>query len=42
MSRSIAEFQPEELPAPVCDYCGFEIKELDQDCVAVDEGVCYP
>lgn len=42
MSRSDAGFRAEQLPAPICDVCGCEIKETDQDCVAVDEGVCMP
>ena len=26
----------------VCDFCGFEIEEIGQDCPALDEGVCRP
>jgi hypothetical protein len=42
MRRSASSFDPEELPAPICELCGFEIEEFDQDCVALDEGVCSP
>jgi hypothetical protein len=42
MSRSTSDFDPSELPPPVCDTCGCVIEELDQDCVARDEGVCAP
>ena len=26
----------------VCDFCGFEIEEIDQECPALDKGVCWP
>jgi hypothetical protein len=28
--------------APICDYCGCYIVEGDQDCPALDDGVCFP
>jgi hypothetical protein len=30
----------EALPAPVCEFCGTEIVEDDQRCVALDDGRC--
>ncbi|MEF8782701.1 MAG: hypothetical protein V5A54_06380 [Haloarculaceae archaeon] len=42
MSRSTSGISTEQLPTPICDVCGCEIEEMDQDCVAVDEGVCVP
>lgn len=42
MSRSTSSFDPEKLPDPICEFCGFPIEEVDQDCVALDEGVCSP
>jgi predicted Zn-ribbon and HTH transcriptional regulator len=32
----------EELPPPVCNFCGFEIEEREQDCPALDDGRCRP
>jgi len=26
----------------VCDYCGFEIEVVRQDCPALDDGRCRP
>jgi len=26
----------------VCDFCGFEIEEFDQQCPALDDGRCRP
>jgi len=26
----------------VCDFCGFEIEEVDQQCPALDDGRCRP
>lgn len=37
--------QLEPVPAdePICcEYCGLEIEEDGQDCMALDEGVCRP
>lgn len=43
MSRyAIPDYDEVELPDPVCRYCGCAIEEVDQDCVALDEGVCSP
>jgi len=32
----------DQLPLPVCNFCGFEIEERDQDCPALDDGRCRP
>jgi hypothetical protein len=40
VSRSAPSFDPSDLPAPICDTCGFPIVEADQECPARDEGVC--
>lgn len=42
MSDAPLQFDPDELPPPVCDSCGFPILETDQRCVARDAGVCSP
>ncbi|MHB9287376.1 hypothetical protein ACKVMT_10100 [Halobacteriales archaeon Cl-PHB] len=42
MSRAAVDFDPSELPPPVCDYCGEEITDTDQVCTARPEGVCAP
>ena len=26
----------------VCDFCGFEIEEVDQECPALEDGRCRP
>jgi hypothetical protein len=36
------EVNPDELPLPVCNFCGFEIEEREQDCPALDNGRCRP
>ena len=36
------DFDHAELPAPICRYCGFEIEEPDQPCMALENGVCAP
>lgn len=33
---------PEDLPDPICEYCGFPIEEDGQRCVALDDGECAP
>lgn len=42
MSLELQEFDPAELPAPICEACGEPIEEMDPDCPARDEGVCAP
>jgi hypothetical protein len=32
----------DELPPPVCDYCGSEIEDRGQQCPALDSGECRP
>lgn len=27
---------------PICEFCGFEIEHPEQECAALDEGVCRP
>jgi len=39
---SSIQFDGSNLPAPICRYCGFAIEEPDQDCVALENGVCAP
>ena len=29
-------------PLLVCEFCGFPIEESDQECAALDEGICAP
>ncbi|MFC7074228.1 hypothetical protein ACFQJ7_05890 [Halovenus rubra] len=42
MSRATTDFDPSELPPPICRYCGYEIREQDQTCTALEDGVCSP
>jgi hypothetical protein len=40
---AVAPDQTSVLDEPlICDFCGFEIEEVDQECPARDEGVCAP
>lgn len=32
----------DDLPPPICEYCGFTIEERGQKCPALDDGVCEP
>jgi hypothetical protein len=32
----------EDLPNPICDYCGGEIAEDEQECPALEDGRCAP
>lgn len=36
------DFDPAELPPPICRFCGDTIDEHEQDCAARAEGVCRP
>jgi rubrerythrin len=42
--RSRPALDVADLPAPICDYCGFTIDDDDdpQDCPARDHGRCFP
>jgi len=42
MSRTTGRFDPSELSPQICELCGCEITQADQECVAVDEGVSVP
>lgn len=39
---SLETFDPEDLPDPVCDLCGYPIEDDDQGCPALDDGRCSP
>jgi len=28
--------------SPICEFCGLEITEVDQQCPALDDGRCHP
>lgn len=32
----------EDLPDPICEYCGMPIEERGQKCPALDDGQCAP
>lgn len=42
MSQQRREIDLDDLPAPCCDYCGGRIEDDEQQCPALDEGVCRP
>lgn len=42
MSRVAPEIDPDELPDPICNYCGSVIEETDQECPGRPQGVCAP
>ncbi len=42
MSRGVRDPGLEDLPDPICWYCGTRIEEEPQDCPARDDGRCRP
>jgi hypothetical protein len=43
MSQQVPpDFDDVDLATPICDACGGEITETDQECPGRDEGVCAP
>ena len=43
MATDEESIQPSVLDTPlVCDFCGFEIEDVDQQCLALDDGRCRP
>jgi hypothetical protein len=42
MSRAAGGVDLDALSPPVCDTCGCFILEEDQECPALDDGVCAP
>lgn len=42
VSRQEPRFDVDELPAPICDFCGEAIEDETADCPARDEGRCHP
>jgi hypothetical protein len=42
MSREVRDPDLSGLPTPCCDFCGGRIEDDQQQCPALDEGVCRP
>jgi len=42
VSQTVVGFDASDLPLPICDACGSQITDVDQECPGRSEGVCAP